>query len=392
MKANVIVPVAGRRAIRIISIHASVALGGSGKSWMLLLRCLRASFEVWSSAPKRYPSPEVDRSHELPIDCPQISRRFWGNLWYAASFPGFVVLYAWTFWRISADVVHLNSFYLLQPMLAAKLTRASLITHVREARPKYPPLLYSAWVLLASIASDRLIFCSRRDMLEFSRKDLIYLPNWICLGDVDHDLSDSEECDRPLAPSRLTAPTLLVVSQLISGKGHDFALEIFSALHKLIPEARLLIAGGTNNNPNNIAYAARLKARYSAAGLAENVTFLGEVRNVCSMMRLCKFVLMPSPAESFSRVHLEAMASGAVLIATDAGSTRDVIEDAVDGIIIRFGDAEEGARRIASAMSDPEDSSRMSLAARRKIETRYTDKIWGPVATDIFRSAASCAD
>jgi glycosyltransferase involved in cell wall biosynthesis len=367
---------------RVLSVHASAAVGGSGKSWILLLRALRAGCEVWTSPPAPFPSPELDRSRELPLNCPQISRRVLGNLRYVLTFPYYVWRYARMIREHGIGVVHVNSFYLLQPMAAAKLSGCRLVTHVREAKAKYPAPLYEFWRCCAEALSDRLVFCAQSDMPAFKRNDGIYLPNWISLTDVERDLTDAAETDRLLTAAG-SGPALLVVSQLIRGKGHEFALDLFAELRKIVPEVRLLLAGGTSGNANNERHAAMLRERAAALGPGA-VTFLGEVKNICAAMRRCGFVLMPSPAESFSRVHLEAMASGAVLIATDAGSTGVLVEDMKDGVVVRYGEPKEAAEKVARVLRDPALAKSLAESGRKKIEASYTDRALAGKAAEVI--------
>lgn len=65
---------------------------------------------------------------------------------------------------------------------------------------------------------------------------------------------------------------------------------------------------------------------------------------------------------------LEAMAMGKATIATDIGTTRDLIEDEVTGLVVPPGDAEALRHAIQCLLADPGLRERLGRAARATIE------------------------
>lgn len=82
------------------------------------------------------------------------------------------------------------------------------------------------------------------------------------------------------------------------------------------------------------------------------------------------FFVFPSTTDTFGNVVLEAHASGLPVIVSDVGGPRDLIDDGVDGYITRALDVEQVADRIRRLSEDPALRQRMSVAARKKVETR----------------------
>jgi glycosyltransferase involved in cell wall biosynthesis len=62
--------------------------------------------------------------------------------------------------------------------------------------------------------------------------------------------------------------------------------------------------------------------------------------------------LFPSYFEGFGKAFLEAMSRGLVVVATDVGGMRDLIEDGVNGFLIAPGDAEALAARARQASAE----------------------------------------
>jgi len=83
-------------------------------------------------------------------------------------------------------------------------------------------------------------------------------------------------------------------------------------------------------------------------------------------------VAMPSRAESFGIVYLEAWAYGKPVIGARAGGAADVITDNEDGYLIPFDNADALASRIRELLVDPARARHMGEAGYRKLHARNT--------------------
>jgi glycosyltransferase involved in cell wall biosynthesis len=88
--------------------------------------------------------------------------------------------------------------------------------------------------------------------------------------------------------------------------------------------------------------------------------------------------LFPSYYEGFGKVFIEAMARGAVVIATNVAGARDVIDHGTDGMLVAPGDASAIVRCAEELLAYPERAIAMSQAAAAKART-YT---WARVARE----------
>ncbi len=373
---------------RLLAIHPSIHLNGAGKCWVLMIRALRSAFVIHTSTPGKYDSPHIDRDRDHVVYLPQISRRTLGNFWYMLSFIWYVAVFAWIIVRNRIDVVHCNALYMLQPMLAARLTGCRLVAHVHEAIEKYPPALYRFWAHYASLFADCIICVSRRDATHFSAPKTHWLPNWVDPEEFDVQLAEPTDIQsRFVSNGHQDCLKLLAVSQIVRGKGQNYAIEILDAIRSQGRAACLYLAGGTNDNANNEDYLAELKEMVRRLNLNESVVFLGEIKNVLPLMPQFDAVLMPSRSESFSRVHLEAMYTSSLLVATDVGSTEDLVTDGVDGLIIHLDDASTAARRIIETCDNKELVSMIRERARRTIMKGYTKSALEPRLLELVTGA-----
>jgi glycosyltransferase involved in cell wall biosynthesis len=76
--------------------------------------------------------------------------------------------------------------------------------------------------------------------------------------------------------------------------------------------------------------------------------------------------LFPSFYEGFGKVFIEAMARGAIVIATDIAGARDVITDGQNGILVRPGDSVSIVNAAIAMLHNPELAASMSAAAAQR--------------------------
>jgi D-inositol-3-phosphate glycosyltransferase len=85
--------------------------------------------------------------------------------------------------------------------------------------------------------------------------------------------------------------------------------------------AHLLLAGGTGSLQRSISYLPEFLRRSAGPG----TTWLDHVDDVAPYMRACDVVVVPSHYEPFGRVAVEAMAAGAMVVATRVGGLAEVM-------------------------------------------------------------------
>lgn len=156
---------------------------------------------------------------------------------------------------------------------------------------------------------------------------------------------------------------LLFLGNLIPRKGvHD----LLTALARM-PEVdwRLTIAGSLETDP---AYAAALRRQIGQIAVPERITLAGRVSDTqaVALLRSHDVFAMPSYHEGFGIVYLEAMASGLPVIASADGGAGEVVQDGVNGFLIKPGDTVAIAGHIVRLAGDRELLVRMSLAARER--------------------------
>jgi glycosyltransferase involved in cell wall biosynthesis len=81
---------------------------------------------------------------------------------------------------------------------------------------------------------------------------------------------------------------------------------------------------------------------------------------------------LPSMWEGMPGALMEAMASGVTVVGTDVDGTNELVTDGDTGLLVPLCDPPALAAAIASLLEDPGQRRRLALAARRRMEERYS--------------------
>jgi glycosyltransferase involved in cell wall biosynthesis len=115
-----------------------------------------------------------------------------------------------------------------------------------------------------------------------------------------------------------------------------------------------------------------LEAEVERLNLGSRVRFLGLRHDVPALLGAVDVLALTSRYEGLPNAVIEAMATGAIAVATDVGGARDLLVPGESGFIVPPGDAEAVAHAILAVLGGPEAAHRIAAAARRRIETDFT--------------------
>lgn len=154
--------------------------------------------------------------------------------------------------------------------------------------------------------------------------------------------------------------TLLVPARLHPEKGQPHLFEAVARMPEGGPEGgpekarplRVLVAGA---GPFLESYREQVRG----LGLDGTVSFLGFRPDVTTLMAAADLVVLPSVAEAFGLVLVEAIALGTPVVASRAGGIPEVVEDGVEGLLVPPGDPEALAAALESLRADPERLRRL---------------------------------
>jgi glycosyltransferase involved in cell wall biosynthesis len=163
------------------------------------------------------------------------------------------------------------------------------------------------------------------------------------------------------------ATRLLFVGTWIDHKGIHYLAEAFEKVLRVIPEARLTVAGCQESEE-------KVRQRFApAAQVALEVWPFIKRAEMSSLYAEHEIFVLPSLMEGMPLVLLEAMASGMPVVTTESSGMTDLVEDSHDGLFVIPGDAESLSAAIVRLCRDPELRLRLGSAAQEKMK-RYTWK------------------
>ncbi|GHT03907.1 hypothetical protein AGMMS49525_09680 [Bacteroidia bacterium] len=95
--------------------------------------------------------------------------------------------------------------------------------------------------------------------------------------------------------------------------------------------------------------------------------------NVPDVMQKSDVVVVPSRHETFGIVLIEAMASGALVLATRSGGPESILQHEVDGILVPTNNPVALATAMQNIIEHPNNYLEMRENGRRKVAERYTE-------------------
>ncbi len=257
-------------------------------------------------------------------------------------------------------------------LLACWAADGPIVATMHAALPR-SRVLHAAGPILASALekiSGRIAVAeaARSTLVEHMGGDAVLIPNGV-------NVRRYEKAE-PLPGFPGTGGTLGFLGRMDEPrKGLDILLAAFVLLAAERPELRLLIAGP--GDPEDVLVQVPPEFRH-------RVVVLGEVSDEDRVRMLHSVDVFCAPntgGESFGYVLVEAMASGAPIVASDIDAFRQVLRNGKAGELFAVGSPAGLAAAAARLLDDP--GHRASLAAAASASVRELD--WSVIARDVVR-------
>ncbi len=125
--------------------------------------------------------------------------------------------------------------------------------------------------------------------------------------------------------------------------------------------------------------------------LRDRVTFVSGIDDteLACLLSSAQIAVIPSLYEGFSLPAVEAMATGTPLVASRAGALPEVVGEDGAGRLVPPGDAEALSAAVAELLDNDAERARMSEAAWRRVQERFT---WRAVAEATARHYVSAIE
>jgi glycosyltransferase involved in cell wall biosynthesis len=202
---------------------------------------------------------------------------------------------------------------------------------------------------LALRRADRLIAVSQAaahfsHLLGFPEKRITVVPNGVDLscfnGKIDAFLMREELGigDEPL---------VVTASRLIKRKNPDLLISAFARVLKVVPDAKLVIAGSGREKDN-------LSRQIKGLNITNSVFMVGGLakEEVAQLMAAADVFALPSKMESFGLSLLEASAAGVPVVCSNTGGVPEVFQDGFNALLYPPGDDNAMAKAIICLIQD----------------------------------------
>jgi glycosyltransferase involved in cell wall biosynthesis len=161
-------------------------------------------------------------------------------------------------------------------------------------------------------------------------------------------------------PVNADAADVVFIGDMRLFKGVDVLIEALARCNRTRRTTAVLAGDG----PDLALFEGRVKER----GIDDVVVFSGRLA-IAEALPRGRLLVMPSRAESFPYVVLEACAAGKPLIASDVGGIPEILEKAQ---LVRPGDAGALAASLLSALNDPAAVTQSAGIVRATIRRKFT--------------------
>ena len=186
----------------------------------------------------------------------------------------------------------------------------------------------------------------------------------------------------------LTGPIVFNVSARTADKGAQHVVEAMRILWKRGRDYHLVMAGPVRRDFKKYLDSIPKEDR-------QRILDLGVVdeQTKADIFDAGDVFCMPSRAESFGLVYLEAWRYGAQVIAARSGAAPDVVHDKEDGLLVPFGDVQAISSAIETALKDKESETPMMEKGLKRLETEFnwarTFERYEEIIREIFARADS---
>lgn len=212
-------------------------------------------------------------------------------------------------------------------------------------------------------SAARIIFQNKDDQFLFSKLKIIKKQNISSVVNGSGvDLKSYPLTDLP------SKPVFLMISRLLVDKGVREYVEAAKIVRSSFPNVRFQLAGGLDDNPASITNEELQSWIYKG-----DVEYLGKVHSVQSILKSCKYYVLPSYREGIPRSTLEALSIGRPIITTDVPGCRETVIHEKNGLLVPARDFKELANAMIRLLKEKEEiiqnmAKQSCLIAKSKFE------------------------
>ncbi|MBQ6560432.1 MAG: glycosyltransferase family 4 protein [Erysipelotrichaceae bacterium] len=158
------------------------------------------------------------------------------------------------------------------------------------------------------------------------------------------------------------------VGRMMKEKGFELYLEAAQIIKEKYPQTRFHLCGDDEDNYRELVRELEEKG---------TVIYHGRVEDMRSIYQTIDCTVHPTYyPEGMSNVLLESLACGRPIITTDRPGCREIVDDGINGFVVRQRDPEDLIEKIEKFISlSPEERKQFGINGRKKVEERFDRNI-----------------
>ncbi len=220
-----------------------------------------------------------------------------------------------------------------------------------------------------------------REFIKYGYKGNVYVTH----NGISTNLFNYEKIKNPYVEfpelKKVKYPIILFAGRIITQKGIEVFVKAIKRLQN--KKVHFVIAGR-----GDVKRFKKLLKKYNIKD--EKYDYLGFVENhkLPSLYKISSIFVLPSYYENFPISLLEAMSMKCCCIATDVGAVDEIIDNKINGIIIKPGSSKDLARNISSVLNNEKMRVRMAEKGFKKIINNFDSKTMAIKTKKIYEKIA----
>ena len=164
-------------------------------------------------------------------------------------------------------------------------------------------------------------------------------------------------------------PLVGFVGRLCPTKGVDTLIKAAGILKKRWPLLKIVLVG---DETKGTGYRTHLEKLIRSLAVEDIVIFAGYLPEARKISQVFDIQVVPSVAEPFGLVTLEAMAAGVPVVVTNSGGSPEIVRDGVEGFLFGPGNEEALARKLESLLDSPGLRQEMGQRGLQRIAESFS--------------------
>ena len=161
----------------------------------------------------------------------------------------------------------------------------------------------------------------------------------------------------------------------------------FASVTKMLPDARLVIAGGSPD----LAYAQEVRAAANSVGPAISFPGALDTNSLSRVLERSRCAVLYSHQETLPCAIAEAMAAGRAVVASDVGGIGEMITSGENGFLVVDGDEPALVAALCRCLGDEELAQRLGARGREVALSRFHPDAIADATLGVYRTVLSAA-